>query len=71
MSPHLQVTEERLAGQYCVILRNNVIPDTRVTTIKSENQQEIPNQHQLVNQNVTEEGPELRIDTDQEEITEK
>uniref|UniRef100_A0A6P7FIA7 Uncharacterized protein LOC114328223 n=1 Tax=Diabrotica virgifera virgifera TaxID=50390 RepID=A0A6P7FIA7_DIAVI len=48
--PDIQVSEQRVSDQYRVIIRNNLIPETRRNSIKSEVEREINNQEQVLDQ---------------------
>lgn len=60
--PNVQVSEQRVADQYRVILRNNLVPETRLNRIKTEVEQEILSHLNVSNNNVTVMQPEQHIE---------
>lgn len=58
--PNIEVSEQRVADQYRVILRNNLVPETRLNTIKREVEQEIHNHPDLQNIDANIEEPEVQ-----------
>ncbi|XP_050502317.1 uncharacterized protein LOC126881795 [Diabrotica virgifera virgifera] len=73
--PDIQVSEQRVSDQYRVIVRNNLIPETRRNTIKSEVEREINNQElvldQVPNEILDEQIPEIPIPETQPDNTQQ
>uniref|UniRef100_A0A6P7H3N9 Uncharacterized protein LOC114345718 n=1 Tax=Diabrotica virgifera virgifera TaxID=50390 RepID=A0A6P7H3N9_DIAVI len=72
--PDIQVSEQRVSDQYRVIIRNNLIPETRRNIIRSEVEREIHNNVVIEDQvpvEVHEQIPDLAIQETQPDNTEQ